>query len=73
MPNFYWHGGMWIVPFVMMIGMFVMAFLVCGRGARRVFGHTVFGNRRGPGEDPLEILPHPPQLGFHLDSMDTVR
>ncbi len=57
MPSFSWDGGMWIFPFMMMIGMFVLAFLVCRRGARRVFGPTVFGNRWGvPREDPLEIL-----------------
>ncbi len=58
MADFFWLRGMWVFPLLMMIGMFVMAFLVCGRGARHICGHGG-GHIRDSGvgrDDSLEIL-----------------
>lgn len=57
MHDFFWGSGMWIFPVVMMVGMLVMAFLICGRGIRSVWGHGGYRARPDvPREDPLEIL-----------------
>jgi putative membrane protein len=56
-PGFFWAGGMWVFPLGMLVMMLVMAFLVCGRGARRSCGHAAWGARGGaPREEPREIL-----------------
>ena len=56
MSHFFW-GGMWMFPVGMLIVMLIMAFLVCGGGARLFFGHAVRGIRGGgSGETPVEIL-----------------
>ena len=56
MSHCFW-GGMWVFPFGMLILMFIMAFLVCGGGARRFFGHATHSFRGGGSrETPLEIL-----------------
>jgi putative membrane protein len=56
MADSFW-GGMWMFPVGMLIVMFVMAFLVCGRGVRGFCGHATHGVRGGGSpETPLEIL-----------------
>jgi putative membrane protein len=57
MSDVFWGAGMWMFPAAMIVGMLVMAFLVCGRGARRFCGHTAHGAWDGVArEDPLDIL-----------------
>ncbi len=57
MSDVFWGREMWIFPVLMMIAMFVMAFLVCGRGARAVCGHGGYRIQGGVGrDDSLEIL-----------------
>ncbi len=46
-----------LFPIGMLIVMLVMAFLVCGRGARRFCGPGAWGARGdAPREDPVDIL-----------------
>jgi putative membrane protein len=55
MTHFFW-GDMWMFPVGMLIVMLIMAFVVCGGGARRLW-HAAYGIRAGGSrETPLEIL-----------------
>ena len=59
-PNYFWTGGMWIFPFLGLLVMLLMIYLVFGRRSfhppcDNARNHE--GNRRDPGPDtPLEIL-----------------
>lgn len=57
MHDVLWGAGMWIFPLGMILVMLVMAFVMCGRGARSFCGHVIRGFRQGADEaDPVEIL-----------------
>lgn len=53
-PQYFWWGGFWIFPLLMMIVMLVAVYLFIGRGAGGFCGRSHF--RDGSGSDtPLDI------------------
>lgn len=56
-PEYFWWGGMWIFPLVMIVVMLVVVYLVFGRRTRPFCGHSDHGfGGRSSREEPLEIL-----------------
>ena len=57
-PGYFWWGGMWIWPFVMLVVMLLVAYLVFGRrGPGPPFWHSEDRPRyRQDPDTPLDIL-----------------
>ncbi len=57
-PEYFWWGGMWIFPLIMIVVMLVIVYLIFGRGGfRGPCWHSDERNRhREDSETPLEIL-----------------
>ncbi len=57
-PEYFWWGGMWIFPLIMIVVMLLVVYLIFGRGVFRPPGWH-FDERtrhREDSETPLEIL-----------------
>jgi putative membrane protein len=57
-PEYFWHGGMWIFPIIMIVVMLVAAYLFFGRGGFRSMCSPGGRHHQGgePQDPPLEIL-----------------
>jgi len=57
-PEYFWSGGMWIFPLLMLVVMLVVVYLIFGRGGVRPPCSPWSNHHRGgdPQDHPLEIL-----------------
>ncbi|MBL3529678.1 MAG: SHOCT domain-containing protein [gamma proteobacterium endosymbiont of Lamellibrachia anaximandri] len=53
-PEYYWMGGMWIFPFIGIIVMLVVVYLIFGRGTFRPPWHD--SKQSGDSQSALDIL-----------------
>ncbi len=57
-PEYFWMGGMWIFPIIMIIVMLIVIYLIFGRGCFRPpwYGHDQYHDNLKSSESALEIL-----------------
>lgn len=57
-PEYFWWGGMWIFPLIMILVMLLLVYLIFGRGGFRppCGGVDRRESRREDSDTPLEIL-----------------
>ncbi len=57
-PEYFWMGGMWIFPIIMIIVMLIVIYLIFGRGCFRPpwYGPDKYHDNLKSSESALEIL-----------------